>query len=139
IDFDSSFKVTGGKLLAVGTDQMGEMAKVSSSIKLVNYTSCNGSANTYFAINNSSGENVVAVKAPYAYSTALYIDGTLSGSYTACKSAAVEGNEYAEGTEFYLPAASASGTTISTKTASTSSSTSSSNTPGSSSGPGSRH
>ncbi len=140
IDFDSSFKVTGGKILAVGTDQMGEMSKVTSSVNLLNYTSCGGSANTYFAINNSSGENVVAVKAPYAYSTALYIDGTLSGSYTACKSATVEGNEYAEGTEFYLPAASASGTTISTKTASTSSSsTSSSNTPGSSSGPGSRH
>ncbi len=137
IDFDSSFKVTGGKLLAVGTDQMGEMAKVSSSIKLVNYTSCNGSANTYFAINDSSGENVVAVKAPYAYSTALYMDNSLSGTYTAYKSASVSGTEYASGTEFYLPAASASGTTISTKTASTSSSSSSSNTPGSSSGPGS--
>lgn len=136
IDFDSSFKVTGGKLLAVGTDQMGEMAKVSSSIKLVNYTSCNGSANTYFAINDSSGENVVAVKAPYAYSTALYMDNSLSGTYTAYKSASVSGTEYASGTEFYLPATSASGTAVSSKTASTSASSTSSNTPGSSSGPG---
>ncbi len=140
IDFDSSFKVTGGKILAIGTDSMGETTKVSSSINLVNYSSCSGSANTYFAINNSSGTNIVAVKAPYAYSMALYIDSSLSGSYTAYKNATVSGNEYISGTGFYLPATSASGTSISSMTASTSTSSSgNSNAPGGSSGgPGNR-
>ncbi|MBR1535462.1 MAG: carbohydrate-binding domain-containing protein [Treponema sp.] len=139
IDFDSSFKVTGGKILAIGTDSMGETTKVSSSINLVNYSSCSGSANTCFAINNSSGTNIVAVKAPYAYSMALYIDSSLSGSYTAYKNATVSGSEYISGTGFYLPATSASGTSISSMTASTSTSSSSSSGPGGNSGgPGNR-
>ncbi len=141
IDYVSSCKVTGGKVFVIGKDEMSETTGLTSSIKRVTF-SASGNANTYFAINDSSGNNIVACKVPYAYTMAMYIDSSLSGSYTAYKNATVSGTEYVSGTDFYLPADSASGTSAGTATASTSSSSSSSsssNTPGSSSGPGNRN
>ncbi len=132
-------KITGGTVIAVGSQGM---ASAPSATQTTVFASLTGSANTTLAINDASGNNIMAWKVPQAYQVATISAPELgSAAYSFITNATVTGKEYVSGSGFYYPATSATGTTSTTITLSNGSVTSSGNSggqfgPGGQGGPG---
>lgn len=105
------FAVTGGTVLALGSSDMFSESIPSSSSNAFVYSKNLGSSNSSLAVNTSDGTNLVYLASPQTYAAAIFIspDLTSGSSYKFVKGGSVIGQEYVEGTGFYLPADSVSG------------------------------
>jgi len=82
IDYNGSFTLTGGTLLAVGSSGMAEQAS-SADINSVLFNKSSIAADTLIAIVNSKGELIVAFKTVKIASSVVFASKTLvKGSYT---------------------------------------------------------
>lgn len=118
-------KISGGVVVAVGSQGM---ASAPSATQTAVFTSLSGSAKKYLAVNDASGNNILAWQVPQTYQVATISAPELqSASYNFLTNATVSGNEYIEGSGFYYPAESAQGTASTTLTLKSGSCTSNSN------------
>ncbi len=100
-------QITGGIVMAVGSQGM---ASAPSATQTAVFTSLSGSANTFLAVNDADGNNIMAWKVPQAYQVATISSPKLgSAKYSFITNATVSGSEYVEGFNFYYPATSATG------------------------------
>ena len=133
-DNSYSFTVTGGTVFAMGGSGMfSESIPSSTSNAMIYSTSLSGSSS--LAVNDSDGNNLIAVENPLSYGAAIFISSQLSSgsTYYFVRGASLSGSEYVDGSGVYYPASSASGGSSSSVTAGTSTSASST-----ASGPSSR-
>lgn len=133
-DNSYSFTVTGGTVFAMGGSGMfSESIPSSTSNAMIYSTSLSGSAS--LSVNDSDGNNLIAVENPLSYGAAIFISSQLSSgsTYYFVRGASLSGSEYVDGSGVYYPASSASGGSSSSVTAGTSTSASST-----ASGPSSR-
>ncbi len=83
LDYDGSFELTGGYLIAAGSSRMAQAPSTTSTQNsvLVTFSSTN-SANTLVAIKNSSGENLVTFAPAKQYQSFVFSSAELTnGSY----------------------------------------------------------
>ncbi len=108
LDYDGSFKVNGGFLIAAGSSGMAEAPSTSSSQygALINFTT-NYSANTLFHLEDSNGNTIVTFKPAHQYqsiavSTPYLNSGSTYTIYTGGSSTGTEtGGLYTDG--IYTP------------------------------------
>jgi len=113
-----SVEIYGGVVVAVGSRGMASAPTVkSSSTSAAFLGNFSGSANTWLAVNDADGNNVLAWKVPQSYQLVKFSDDNCeAGSYTFYSNATVSGSQYVDGIDFYYPATSVSGNTTSTVT-----------------------
>ncbi len=112
LDYDGSFKVNGGLLIAAGSSGMAEAPSTSSSqyAALINFTS-SYSANTLFHLEDNSGNTIATFKPAHQYQSVAISSPDLSsgktysiytgGSSTGTESGGLYTNgEYTPGTEY---------------------------------------
>lgn len=101
-------EISGGVVVAVGTQGM---ARAPKSSQTAFFTTTSATANSVLAVNNSEGKNILAWKVPQAYQVITFsAPGLSTGTYTYITKATVSGKEYVDGSGFYYPAESVSGT-----------------------------
>ncbi len=104
LDYDGSFKVNGGFLIAAGSSGMAEAPSTSSSQKcaLINFTSTY-TANTLFHLEDSDGNTVATFNPAHSYSSVAISSpdlnsGTTYSIYTGGSSTGTElGGLYSDG------------------------------------------
>lgn len=129
-------QITGGVVIAVGSQGMASAPSVTQTAV---FTSLSGSANSVIAVNDESGNNIMAWKVPQAFQIATISAPELkSGTYQILTNATVSGQEYVEGFNFYYPATSATSNSSTSVTLNEGKCTSNGGNSGGNFGPGGR-
>ena len=81
LDYDGSFSLTGGFLLAAGGSGMAQSVS-SSSQPVIAFNCSNIAAGTLLHIENSSGEDVLTFESPKAFSCIVFTSSELSSNET---------------------------------------------------------
>ena len=85
LDYDSSFEISGGRLIAVGSSGMAQSVSDSSSVNTLFITfSSTQNANTTIYIKDNNGNNVITYKPSKTYQNSVICDNNLQigGSYS---------------------------------------------------------
>lgn len=122
IDCDrNNFVITGGTLVAIGGDRHSSPTSGSTTQRTVHYAGLSMSGNSYLAINNSSGTNVMTVKLPslsYSSGALLFSSSVLTAdSYTIYKGGSYNGGT-SYGGAYYTEGTYGGGTQVATFTSS---------------------
>lgn len=101
-------QIVGGVVIAAG--YIFQPVEAPNCSQTAFQVSCNGNANSYFAVNDNNGNNVLAWKIPQSYEIITVSSPNFtSGTYNYITSATISGTEYIEDFDFYYPANSCTG------------------------------